>query len=91
MIESRKKKIYMISEPGGERGEVDEWREIPEDELRDWDYPHWVDYQRLRKMPEDKLTWEDFIIWWCEENVAFVHIEEDEPLERNYVDIEDQK
>lgn len=84
MIQSKVRKVYLISEPGGERGEINEWREIPEGELRDYDYPLWADYQRQRKMPEETINWENFIAWWCEENVAYVEIVEEELLSCDY-------
>lgn len=68
--EKPKGNIYAYSEPGGERGEVNEWIQVTEVELREFEFSWWIAHQKM--FGKTDFSWEIFIDEWISEHDAIV-------------------
>lgn len=80
------KRCFCYSEPGGERGEYIDIVYVTEEELRDWEYPMWLDLM-VNVLHKDKsvidFPYEKFLETWIIEHDAWTSVIDEESEDHN--------
>jgi len=71
-MKDRSKVTWSFSQPGGERGETDEWIDMTEEEILADHYDFWKGRMIKKYGPDSELITEDNCIQdWATDNYAF--------------------